>query len=206
MADDSGSIVSSPGSDGAMVKLGAHVQDWQLLHPTNLTNNAAFAALSTFGVYRPTPALPMPQNVPASGRILINPRGCSTIRLAFFGEGADNETGDYRLIEWNLLRSTRGGRRGCLWVPSPLAVGAFTVSTQVGLANAIVGATERFADAITVTDDRSAGAIGARVRGPAAADNTIVDLVIDVTAGALLEVQGRRNTLATSWNAIYRGL
>jgi hypothetical protein len=69
------------------------------------------------------------------------------LHLSFFGAGADDTTFDARLVGWDRIGTDPALT---LWVPRALVSFSVTLSTQVGIANAKVIETDRFADTLVV--------------------------------------------------------
>jgi len=95
------------------------------------------------------------------------------------GTGADDSTiTGMRLIGW---RKVQGGQSGqatqALWVPCILLEVAATLSSAVGVANAVLGTTTRFADTITVVAGAGNANVDYTLNSPA--NNTVAHGTID---------------------------
>jgi hypothetical protein len=83
-------------------------------------------------------------------------RVAETLEILPYGIGANNDTFNMRVIGWRQI----GPQATALWIPEILADLAVTLSNSVGVAGATIIATERFADAITVTSGNPAAVVG----------------------------------------------
>lgn len=112
--------------------------------------------------------------------------------IVFFGTGAADATGSYRVLAANALALGPGNTKDAPGdvLLSLVAFGGFTLGTQAGAAGSVVLAAERFADTVTVTatsastTPKGAGAARTAAFGgldPSAyspADNTVARLFI----------------------------
>jgi hypothetical protein len=128
----------------------------------------------------------------------------NNLLLLFFGAGADDSTFSARLVGWKPAIATPTATGTTLWVPVPLCQFNVILSTAVGVADAVVINTDRFADTITVTMGNELTDV--TVISPA----TSTAAVANVIASALVDMKGFRKfqmifdmTGATNGNALY---
>lgn len=177
--------------------------DFELVSNTWVTTNTAFGALSAVadlvGYFDGERLTSHPTSDVSAGRLIIGPAGQSLLRLKPVGVGADNETGDFRLWLWERINNPAASKGPVQWSKNLLAVGSFTLCAKVGVAGGHVPATARYADTITLSSDRSLLPDQVRILQASAPDDSPASLVID-PLGQILEVECRRNTIATSLN------
>lgn len=124
-----------------------------------------------------------------SGPGIFSAEGCEELQVFPYGTGSDNDTFNIQVIGWRKY----GGGAVPLWVPVEIATLACTVGTQVGVANADINASHRFADTITLTS-------GIAVI-PSITPNTCGYFVVDLTKYSKVEILFDR-VLATACNAL----
>lgn len=178
--------------------------DLALINETWLTNTTALATLGSGIVdvvdfWDGNRYLTPPQDVAASGRRVVGPTGNSLLTLVPVGIGGDNESGAFRVWVWRRIVAPNRSKGPVQWLKTLLCQGTFTLCTKVGIAGGILGATVRYADTISISNDRSLGPDQVRLL-QGTADESPAMLVVD-TLGQLVEIEGTRNgSIATSYN------
>jgi len=106
-----------------------------------------------------------PSRIPTATRpsTAIENQG-DTLTFAPYGEAANDDTFDLRVIGWSIRKD--------IWIPTVICQLACTHCTAVGLANRDIVAAERFCDAITLTN-------GIAVL-PSVPANTIATATVDI--------------------------
>jgi len=149
---------------------------------------AANSTATSFASLTPTTTTPSGDGVVK----IANAHGRS-LRLMLIGEGADNATGNFRVVEWYPVTNGTGLT---LYIPVHLIDVSVILSAAVGIAGSVVLNTERFADTITYTagtldyeltspaDDRP-GMLAVRHRG-ASHIQVLTDIVTATSLNALL--------------------
>lgn len=129
------------------------------------------------------------------------------VKLVPFGVGSDDNTFLMRVIGWHLVfdrgaeQSLYGAAVGdAMWDPVPLGEFTCTLCTQIGVAQGVIGATNRFCDTITVVGTSGTNGIDFGIYSPA--NNTQAHVVVDMKGSQKLEVIFDRNSSATSCNAL----
>lgn len=159
---------------------------WQKLLTSN-DSSAAFVARAPTGT-KPTVspdgnAIVMPGSTDGTGGQIA-----STLKLMFFGAGADNTTYSIRVIGWVRVNGT--------WIPEPICAADVILGGIVGAATLALLAADRLADTITVTSG-----IGV-VRSLATADACPAVLEVGSGGCALITVEFDM-VAATSGNALW---
>jgi hypothetical protein len=162
---------------------------WQRLFAANQTGATVPA---------PAPTITQPSGdgvIPLNG--MSNPP--NVLALAFFGAGADDNTGLARVTGWK--RCDLAGSV-TLWVPTPLALLDLTLSTMTGVAGAAILNTDRFVDIIAEVGGYTTAE---EILQAATAENTLAVYKVDVFGHELVQVQVGTNSSATNMNGIWSG-
>lgn len=123
----------------------------------------------------------------------------NTVLLKFFGAGADNTTGGARVYG---VRPCRNSANAVVsFTHTLLAQYSFTLSADVGVADGLVSATERYADTIT----RTTGIENVSDQMLSPTGDVSGHVLVDAKGHALLFVDPIIGT-ATSVNALYAGV
>lgn len=129
------------------------------------------------------------------------------VKIVPFGVGSDTNTMVMRVIGWHLAfdrgaeQSLYGAAVGdALWIPVPLGEFTCTLSTPVGVAQSIIGATNRFCDTIALVGTSGNDDVDISIYSPA--DNSIAHVVVDMKGAQKLEIIFHTNSSATSCNAL----
>jgi hypothetical protein len=121
---------------------------------------------------------------------------------AFYGVGSDNNTFSARCYDWRKVPGTNSVPN--LWVPILLCEVALTLSsTFPGIAGSPVGATELFADTITLTFGNSNVSIEVLSPGTTSANSGIAHLMMDMKGPTLLQWTFTTGGSATSCNGLF---
>jgi len=113
-----------------------------------------------------------PQIDQAGGLAVWTPDPGNWDHYAFYGAGADDDTGGFIIGGVEAISPPHdaiqaAGTRGRQYDLVPLVVGTFTLGTRVGPASTSpISSAMRWADTITITDDRSLPPNGVRLLGP----------------------------------------
>lgn len=67
-------------------------------------------------------------------------------QFAFFGRDTANDNITFKIWAWSQISGATP-----LWIPTHVVTGYFTLSTKIGVANSPVGASDFFADGLTLT-------------------------------------------------------
>lgn len=187
----------------AVVTPYARGTDFTLVSPTWSTNNAAFGGLSSvadlLGYFDGHRLTSHPAGDVSAGRFIVGPQAGSIVRLFPLGIGADNETADFRLWLWLRINDPSRTAGPVQWMKNLLAVGAYTLCAKTGVSGGIVSNSARYADTVNISVDRALLPDQVRVLSASTPDDSPASLVVD-TLGGLLEIETRRNTIATSVN------
>ncbi len=128
------------------------------------------------------------------------------ICFMFFGAGSDTNTGACRVIGWSKIITAPQGTfvddNNTLWVPTVLAEFAYALSLQVGVANAVLTASDRFADTITLTGTTANAGVDVDVVSPA--NDTIGRVFLDLQGHQKVEFSFHTNSSSTNCNALYK--
>ncbi len=118
------------------------------------------------------------------------------IKAMFYGVGTDTQTILARFYAWHLLMEET--LETAMWIPSLLCeILATLTSTQPGVAGCLIGATELFADTITITYGNSLTSVEA----VSPANDLPAHIILDVKGAQILEPVLCIGT-ATSANAL----
>lgn len=112
-----------------------------------------------------------------------------------FGAGDDDTTFSVRVLGWSCI--------GTLWVPMILCEYSCTLSAAVGVANADVTSSDRFADTLSLVANMGNEDIDTTFISPA--NNTPAHFLVDIKGCQLVELTFDM-TGATSGNALIRGV
>ena len=150
---------------------------------TNTTANA-FAAIA--------PTLTLPASDIGNG-VAIVPAAKSSIKLGFFGEGADGNAFEVKIVAWSKVVSGSTGE----FIPTALAHITCTMGTATGAAGGVIGGTgQLLVDTIVSTYAIS----GTNILSPA--DNIPATIEVPHAGAQFIGLYFDRST-ATNANAIY---
>lgn len=110
-----------------------------------------------------------------------------------YGVGNDDGTCGCKVYGWRAVRRSGGVT---LWIPTQLVHLAATLSTSVGVADAALLATERFADTVAATS----GALNTVL--PTVTANTPMTAIVTVSGFDVIQFDFDKGTV-TSVNALY---
>lgn len=165
-------------------RIGAAKCGWLKWHSSN-DSSSAFTA--------PAPTITKPTTNVIDRRLTTIE---TFIQVMFFGTGSDDTTFDARFIGWNCVSD------GTLWVPTLLAGVSCTLSTVVGVTNADVVATERFADTMTgASYNPSAGVVIVSPTSNIAPAHITLDVLGSDLVQVVYDMTGATNANAlVRWN------
>lgn len=134
--------------------------------------------------------------------------GCTTpngVQFMPYGTGADNTTGSVRVICWSRVipdRAVDVTPNQSLFLPTVLGEFNFILSGSCpGIAGAIIGSAEIFADTITLVGATANAGTSVDIISPV--NDTLANVYLDLRASIELEFSFKVGT-ATDLNALYR--
>lgn len=128
------------------------------------------------------------------------------ILLYPYGLGADNDAFTMRLVGWTRIRPAIADGR-FQWTPTVIAALGCIVSGDVGVAGGIVGATERYADTITVVTEgtiTSDVTRGGTLTLTAPGTDVRAHVVVPIEGFEKLSLKFDQTTNTPTMNALYR--
>jgi hypothetical protein len=131
--------------------------------------------------------------------------GPNRVIVVPFGVGSDTNTFSFRVIGWRRARARSGdgtapASNRLLWVPIVLGEFSATLSLQVGVADSLISASNRFCDTIALTGTTANDDVSIDLVSPA--NDTTGHVVLDVKGFEKLEITFTTGGSATSCNAL----
>jgi len=186
--------VSVIGTSGITLGYGTNSDLFAIYSPAIVSTTAVTATTAKADVLRiETGGEPQTLNDATHGQIVFPRKAGSLLLLKFWGQGADNATASGQVWLWHGVKKAGTTNPTTAtpeqWHPTLLCTFSLVVGQKTGVSGGLIGTSDRYADTITVTSDRSLQPNLVRVMTPTAADNGSVTLAIDPLNAPLIEVE-----------------